>query len=249
MVGGLIAASSSTILTHLNWGASYLVHDFYRRFVAKNESEAHYVRAGRLVTALLFACAAATVYLLDTAKDIFDVILQVGAGTGLLYLVRWFWWRVNAWCEIVAMVSSFAVSVLFLVLRAQGVVVSTHAALLITVAITTVSWVATAYVGPQTDDEVLINFWRKVRPAGPGWTRVRAMAGTAAHEPAPAGDNIPMALLGWVAGCTAIWAALFAEGNYLYGRMPQAIFLFVVFLIASFVLAAVVRRGFAEMEP
>ena len=106
------------------------------------------MRAGRVVTVALFACAAATVYLLDTAKDIFDVILQVGAGTGLLYLVRWFWWRVNAWCEIVAMVSSFAVSVLFLVLAPRASCVSTHAALLITVAITTVCWVATAYLGP-----------------------------------------------------------------------------------------------------
>src|SRR6476646_366631 len=121
MVGGLIAASSSTILTHLNWGASYLVHDFYRRFVARHETEAHYVRAGRVVTVALFACAAATVYLLDTAKDIFDVILQVGAGTGLLYLVRWFWWRVNAWCEVVAMLSSFAVSLAILVLAKNGV--------------------------------------------------------------------------------------------------------------------------------
>ena len=249
MVGGLIAASSSTILTHLNWGASYLVHDFYRRFVARHETEAHYVRAGRVVTVALFACAAATVYLLDTAKDIFDVILQVGAGTGLLYLVRWFWWRVNAWCEIVAMVSSFAVSVLFLGLRAQGVTVSTHAALLITVAITTIGWVATAYFGPPTDPEVLIDFWRKVRPAGPGWTKVREMAGAAGGQAPPSGDNIPMALLGWVAGCTAIWAALFAEGNYLYGRMPQAILLFVVFLVAAFVLVAVLRRGYAEMEP
>src|SRR3954451_12375879 len=195
MLGGLIAASSSTILTHLNWGASYLVHDFYRRFVARNETEAHYVRAGRGVTALLFACAAATVYLLDTAKDIFDVILQVGAGTGLLYLVRWFWWRVNAWCEIVAMVSSFAVSILFLALRAQGTAVSTHAALLVTVAITTICWVATAYLGPQTDSAVLIDFWRKVRPAGPGWAPVRALAGATGREPGPAGDNIPMALL------------------------------------------------------
>ena len=249
MVGGLIAASSSTILTHLNWGASYLVHDFYRRFVARHETEAHYVRAGRVVTVALFACAAATVYLLDTAKDIFDVILQVGAGTGLLYLVRWFWWRVNAWCEIVAMVSSFAVSVLFLGLRAQGVTVSTHAALLITVAITTIGWVATAYFGPPTDPEVLIDFWRKVRPAGPGWTKVREMAGAAGGQAPPSGDNIPMALLGWAAGCTAIWAALFAEGNYLYGRMPQAILLFVVFLIAAVVLVAVLRRGYAEMEP
>ncbi len=110
MVGGLIAANSSTILTHLNWGASYLVHDFYRRFIRKNATEKHYVLVGRLATIGLFLLSSATVYLLDTAKDAFDIILQIGAGTGLLYLVRWFWWRVNAWCEVVAMVSSFLVS-------------------------------------------------------------------------------------------------------------------------------------------
>ena len=120
MVGGLIAANSSTILTHLNWGASYLVHDFYRQFVRSDASERHYVVAARLVTVLLFVCSSATVYLLDTAKDAFDIILQIGAGTGLLYLVRWFWWRVNAWCEIVAMVSSFAVSVILLMLSRGG---------------------------------------------------------------------------------------------------------------------------------
>jgi Na+/proline symporter len=246
MVGGLIAASSSTILTHLNWGASYLVHDFYRRFVKRDADERHYVRAGRIVTAGLFVGAAAAVYLLDTAKDIFDVILQVGAGTGLLYLVRWFWWRVTAWCEIVAMASSFAVSIALLVLKSQGIAFSTHAALVATVAITTVCWVATAYLGPQTDREVLINFYRKVRPAGPGWTPIREAAGPALGA-GPA-DNIPLALLGWVAGCTAIWAALFAEGNYLYGRLPQALFLTVVFLVASGVLVAVVRRTWAEGE-
>ena len=228
MVGGLIAASSSTILTHLNWGASYLVHDFYRRFVKQDAGDF------------------GEVYLLDTAKDIFDVILQVGAGTGLLYLVRWFWWRVNAWCEIVAMASSFAVSIALLALRTQGVVFSTHAALLATVAITTVCWVATAYLGPETDRDVLINFWRNVRPFGPGWEPIRALVGPAALEARPDGDNIPLALLGWLAGCTAIWSALFAEGNYLYGRMPQALFLTVVFLVSSVVLAAVVRRTWAS---
>jgi Na+/proline symporter len=242
MVGGLIAASSSTILTHLNWGASYLVHDFYRRFIKRDADERHYVRAGRIATAGLFAGAAASVYLLDTAKDIFDVILQVGAGTGLLYLVRWFWWRVNAWCEIVAMASSFAVSIALLVLKTQGVAFSTHVALLATVAITTVCWVATAYLGPETDREVLIEFWRKVRPAGPGWTRIRKAAAQSTDEAAAQGDNIPLALLGWVSGSTAIWAALFAEGNYLYGRMPQAIFLTVVFIMSIAVLTAVVRR-------
>ena len=127
MVGGLIAANSSTILTHLNWGASYLVHDFYRRFIRRDATEAHYVMAGRLVTIGLFVCSSRLVYLLDTAKDTFDIILQIGAGTGLLYLVRWFWWRVNAWCEVVAMVSSFVVSVLLLVLARNGVTMSTHA--------------------------------------------------------------------------------------------------------------------------
>ena len=116
MVGGLIAANSSTILTHLNWGASYLVHDFYQRFIKTNASEKHYVLVGRLATVLLFLLSSATVYLLDSAKDAFDIILQIGAGTGLLYLVRWFWWRVNAWCEVVAMVSSFLVSLALLVL-------------------------------------------------------------------------------------------------------------------------------------
>ncbi len=252
MVGGLIAASSSTILTHLNWGASYLVHDFYRRFVNRTADERHYVRAGRIATAGLFVCAAASVYLLDTAKDIFDVILQVGAGTGLLYLVRWFWWRVNAWCEIVAMASSFVVSIGLLVLRTQGVVFSTHVALLSTVAITTVCWVGTAYLGPQTDRAVLINFWRRIRPSGPGWEPIRAAAealetdGSVVSDSPAVGDNMPLALLGWFAGCTAIWAALFAEGNYLYGRMPQAIFLTIVFLVASAVLVAVVRRTWAS---
>ncbi|HMF60956.1 MAG TPA: sodium:solute symporter family protein, partial [Vicinamibacterales bacterium] len=229
MVGGLIAASSSTILTHLNWGASYLVHDFYRRFIRTGADERHYVFAGRVTTMLLFVCAAASVYLLDTAKDVFDVILQVGAGTGLLYLVRWFWWRVTAWSEIVAMASSFAVSVGLLVLKTQGIVFSTHTALLATVTITTVCWVATAYLGPETDREVLIAFYRKIRPGGPGWRPLRDVAGpVAAHE----GDNMPLALLGWLAGSTAIWSALFAEGNFLYGRMPQAIFLTVVFVVS-----------------
>ena len=110
MAGGLIAANSSTILTHLNWGSSYLVHDFYRRFIRKEAGEAHYVMMGRLSTVALFLCAAGLTFVLDTAKDAFDIILQIGAGTGLLYLVRWFWWRVNASCEIVAMIGSFAVS-------------------------------------------------------------------------------------------------------------------------------------------
>src|SRR6187549_377205 len=138
MVGGLIAANSSTILTHLNWGASYLVHDFYRRFFAPDAPEKHYVRVGRICTAALYVVAALLSFALESAQDAFDIILQIGAGTGLLYLVRWFWWRVNAWCEIVAMTSSLAVSVTLLVLAKGGTHFTSHAALLMTVGVTTV---------------------------------------------------------------------------------------------------------------
>jgi Na+/proline symporter len=242
MVGGLIAANSSTILTHLNWGASYLVHDFYQRFIRKNAPEKHYVLVGRLATIGLFLLSSATVYLLDTAKDAFDVILQIGAGTGLLYLVRWFWWRVNAWCEVVAMVSSFLVSLAFLVLAKNGVHFGTHVALVVTVAFTTACWVATAYLAPQTDRLVLIEFFKKVRPFGPGWRRIREEAGLGEDAARTVGDNIPLALLGWVTGCATIWSSLFAVGNYLYGRTGYALACTAVFVVAGLVLIRVVNH-------
>jgi SSS family solute:Na+ symporter len=241
MVGGLIAANSSTILTHLNWGASYLVHDFYRQFIKSDASERHYVTAARLVTLLLFVCSSATDYLLDTAKEAFDVILQIGAGTGLLYLVRWFWWRVNAWSEIVAMVSSFGFSLILLILARNGVVFTTHAALLMTVGVTTVCWLLAAYLAPQTDPDVLVAFYRKVRPFGPGWAPVRARAGALPADE-HAAENIPMALLGWFAGCTAIWSALFAVGNFLYGRTGMAWLLTAVFAVSGLVVIKIVAR-------
>jgi Na+/proline symporter len=241
MLGGLIAANSSTILTHLNWGASYLVHDFYRRFINPSGSEHHYVSAGRFATVLLFLCSSATVFALETAADSFNIILQVGAGTGLLYLVRWFWWRVTAWCEIVAMISSFGVSIALLLLAKNGVAIGAAPALVITVIITTICWVATAYLGPQTDRATLIAFYRKVHPAGPGWAPIRAVAGTSKDEEADA-RNFPMALLGWFAGCSTIWSALFTVGNFLYGRTDYALGLLAVFAVSGGLLIYVVRR-------
>jgi Na+/proline symporter len=241
MLGGLIAANSSTILTHLNWGASYLVHDFYRRFVKSDAPEHHYVTAGRVATVILFVASSAMVFALETAADSFNIILQVGAGTGLLYLVRWFWWRVTAWCEIVAMISSFAVSVILLVLGKNGVVIAAAPALVITVIATTICWVTTAYVGPQTDRATLIDFYRKVHPAGPGWNEIRAVAGVPKDQDTDA-RNFPLALLGWFAGCTTIWAGLFTVGNFLYGRMGYAYGLAVVFAISSFLLIWVINR-------
>ncbi|HOA62763.1 MAG TPA: Na+:solute symporter [Verrucomicrobiota bacterium] len=242
MVGGLIAANSSTILTHLNWGSSYLVHDFYRRFIRRDAGEKHYVAVGRLTTVGLFLASSGMVYLLDTAKDSFDIILQIGAGTGLLYLLRWFWWRITAWCEVVAMVSSFGVSLALLVLKKHaGYEISTHHALMITVAVTTVCWVLTAFLGPQTDRQTLIEFYRKVRPFGPGWRRIREEAGLAEHEAAATRENIPLALMGWTSGCALIWSSLFTVGTLLYGRWMQAGLLLAVCVVSGLVLLCVVN--------
>ena len=253
MVGGLIAANSSTNLTHLNWGASYLVHDFYRRFLRKDASEKHYVMVGRLVTIGLFFAAAGLVYVLDSAKDSFDIILQVGAGTGLLYLVRWFWWRVNAWCEVVAMISSFAVSVVLFILRKNGNVIPVHHALIITIVVTTVCWILTAFVGPQTEASKLAEFYRKIRPFGPGWVYVRRRAGIPESGTAAGHENFPLALLGWTAGVAVIWSALFTIGNFLYGRMSHGLLLLGVFMGTGSVLLWVIsrlwsRRGAAAAE-
>jgi len=163
---------------------------------------------GRLATVLLFVLSSSLVFVLDSAKDAFDVILQIGAGTGLLYLIRWFWWRVNAWCEVAAMVSSFLISLVFLILAKNGIHFSTHAALLTTIAFTTVCWVTTAFVGPVTDRQVLIDFYAKVRPFGRDGGRSRTTRPGRRVGRAPRGRRQhPLALLGWVAGCTMIWSS------------------------------------------
>jgi hypothetical protein len=197
-----------------------------------------------VATVGLFVASSALVFALDTAKDTFNVILQIGAGTGLLYLVRWFWWRVTAWCEIVAMASSFAISMLFLILNKSGRAPATQYQLLITVFCTTVCWLVTAYLGPRTDPLVLAVFYRKIHPFGPGWRRVRIQAGISEAEAAmyARSDNFPMALLGWFAGCTMIWSALFTVGNFLYGRTNYALALLAVFVVSATIVIEVVRR-------
>lgn len=239
MVGGLIAANSSTILTHLNWGASYLVHDFYRRLLRPSETEHHYVFAGRIATIILFVLSSSVVFVLQTAQESFNIMLQVGAGTGLLYLLRWFWWRITAWCEIVAMISSFAISAGFVILHRAGLDWGTHVELLATVIFTTVCWLATAYLGPQTDRETLIHFYKKVHPFGPGWESVRRQAGAIEiHDT----ENVPLAMLGWLAGVAVVWSGLFTVGNILYDRMGYAAALIAVFVLSGSTLLWVIRR-------
>jgi len=213
VVAGTLAAYRSTVETHLNWGTSYLVHDFYRRFLRSGRSERHYVFAGRVVTALLMVVAALVTYLLSTAREAFNLLLSVGAGTGLLYLLRWYWWRITAWCEIAAMISSFLITVAFFVARKMGVELSDTASLLYTVAGTTVVWVGVAVFGPKTDDGVLDRFYALTRPSGPGWTHVRSRTGLEARS-----DSLPRALLNWVLGCATVYALLLGTGSFLYGR-------------------------------
>lgn len=236
MVAGLLAAYVSTLSTHLNWGTSYLVHDLYRRFLKMDAPEAHYVRVGRLVTALLMLLAAGMTFVLDSARESFQLLISIGAGTGLLYLLRWFWWRINAWSEVAAMVSSFLLAVGFLVAQKTGAPIDATTQLLLSVAITTVVWVAVTLLTPPIDRGTLVSFYRLVRPAGGGWKPVQEEAGVG-----PSPDNLASALLGWVLGCTAVYAALFGAGSFLYGATGQGMVFTVAFVGSSWWLARLLR--------
>jgi len=237
MVAGLLAAYVSTISTHLNWGTSYLIHDVYRRFLKPGASEKHYVMIGRLTTGVLMVVAALITYLLETASTAFQLLLSIGAGTGLLYLLRWFWWRINAFSEIAAMVSSFAVALGFFIARKQGAAISDHAALIVTVAATTIVWITTTLLTRPTDRAQLVAFYRKVRPAGRGWEPVAAEAGVG-----PSPDSMSLALLGWVLGCAFVYSALFGTGSFLFGNTAQGVMWLVVFLISGVGLLRTVPR-------
>jgi SSS family solute:Na+ symporter len=237
MIAGLLAAYVSTLSTHLNWGTSYLVHDFYRRFIDPNKDEKHYVAVGRVVTALLMVLAAALTFVLESAQANFALLLSIGAGTGLLYLLRWFWWRINAWSEISAMASSFLVAVGFFVARKMGSTIPEHVSLLITVATTTIVWVAVTLMTKPTSRETLVSFYTLVRPAGPGWKSIRAETGIAASP-----DSLPMSLLGWVLGCTFVYAALFGAGSFLYGKTSQGAVWLVLFVLSGVGLGLILPR-------
>ncbi len=218
MVAGLLSAYVSTISTHLNWGTSYLIHDLYRRFLRPEASEKHYVLMGRITTALLMLIAALVTYVLDTASNAFQLLLSIGAGTGLLYLLRWFWWRINAWSEISAMASSFIVALYFYIRNQQGAGIPAETVLLSTVALTTVVWLLVTFLSQPTTREQLLAFYRRVRPAGPGWESIRREA-----DLPPSPDSLPHAFLGWICGCLFVYSALFGTGSLLYGRTGMAL--------------------------
>jgi Na+/proline symporter len=246
MVAGLLAAYVSTIITHLNWGTSYLVHDFYQRFINPGKTDKHYVGVGRMMTVVLMLVAGAITLFMETAEQNFKLLLQIGAGTGSLYLFRWFWWRINAVSEVTAMVASLVVAVIFQVLAKQysgaaEVPWFIKQQLPLGVGITTLSWVIATFVSKPTDAATLRKFYDKVRPAGPGWAKVRAESGLPASP-----DSLPMALLGTVLGVTMIWTGLFATGSFLYGNHRDGAILGVVFLGSSIALISLVRKLWAK---
>jgi Na+/proline symporter len=207
VVASLAAAYMSTISTHLNWGASYVVDDVYRRFLAPDRTEAEYVRAGRLATVALIVLSSAFALWLTNALQAFQIMLQIGAGTGLVFLLRWFWWRINAWSEISAMVISFVVAVIM-----QYATLDPWLELVIGVAVTTVGWMTLTFLTPPDDEATLRAFYDRIRPIGAGW---RAVVGDAADA---TGDSVSVPLLAWFLGCALVYGALFGTGYLLYGR-------------------------------
>ena len=228
VVASLAAAYMSTISTHLNWGASYVVNDYYRRFIAGDRSEHHYVAVGRATTVALIVIASALSLWLTNALQAFQILLQIGAGTGLVFILRWFWWRINAWSEISAMVISFAVAVYFqFVHEAIGMApMPASSALVIGVGITTAGWLIVTFLTPPEDTGVLQRFYDAIRPFGHGWKRVVEV------QP-DSGSTLSAAVACWALGCAFVYGSLFGTGYLIYGQPWPAAMAFVVVLFSG----------------
>jgi len=227
VIAALIAALMSTISTHLNWGSSYIVNDFYQRFVKPSASESELVSVGRLSTVVLMILAAIFALLLTSALQAFNILLQIGAGTGLLFILRWFWWRINAMSEIVAMIVSFVIAVFMEVVVKDSLL--SHQKLVIGVLITTIAWVTTALLTKPTADNVLIQFYKTIRPHSMGWKPVITKGiehGAITTEHTKTG-KLSTEILMMFFGCIGIYALLFGTGYLIYGQMINAAIAFV----------------------
>ena len=230
LLAAFFAAYMSTISTQLNWGASYLVNDVYRRFQAPGRSERHYANAGRVATVLVMAVSGVVTLYIGTVEGAWKFLLAIGAGTGLVYLLRWYWWRINAWSEVSAMASALVVSLI-----AQGPLGFSADAprdfailLMVTTAITTVVWLAVTYLTPPEAPQVLRAFYARVRPGGPGWRAV---------EPNAARDaRIGIGLLHWAMGCAVVYLGLFGIGGVILGRTGQGAAAVVLAIVLTWLL-------------
>jgi SSS family solute:Na+ symporter len=244
MVVGFAAAYMSTIATQLNWGASYLVNDFYRRFMRKDASEKHYVNVSRVATIVLFLASILVTWQIQTIGRAWTFLLAIGAGTGLVLILRWYWWRINAWSEISAMLASFVVSVIAMQIvppRFAGTANADAWVMLVTVAVSTVVWIGVTFLTRPEPDSVLDAFYRRVRPGGPGWKSISARLGFG-REPIPGGA---LAWTNWIAGIVAVYSTLFGIGKLVFGDLSSGLILLLI-AAGAFVWIARSLRGARE---
>ena len=246
VVTSLAAAYMSTMSSQVNWGSSIVVNDVYRRFIRPDAGEKRLVWVGRVSTVVLMSVSCALALALENAVQMFDILLQVGAGTGLLLLLRWFWWRINAASEIAAMIASFAVALTFFVAERTGMLeLDAWVKLTVGVATTTLAWILTAILTKPTDSGVLRRFYRTIRPGGPGWQRVIADARAEGEELEAEGDarsDLRFALVASALGATAIYFTLFATGLLLYGAIAKGIACAAIAVASTGGLVAVWKR-------
>ncbi|WP_046743313.1 sodium:solute symporter family protein [Kordia zhangzhouensis] len=258
VLASLVAAYMSTISTHLNWGSSYVVNDFYKQTINKNASEKELVNVGRISTIILMTLSAFFALALQNASQLFDIIIMFGAGTGLIFILRWFWWRINAWSEISAMIASGIISILFK-MTAVGEILFTHQneagetvqgwmpsymQFPLVVLITTIIWLTVTYLTQPETKETLFNFYRKIQPGGPGWQKTIAEAKAANTEIVTDTKawNVPSGILAMVVAMIFIYSIMFATGYWIYGETVLAIGLSVTALIAGFILTKLWKK-------
>ena len=254
VLASLGAAYMSTISTHLNWGSSYVVNDFYKQQVKPDASERELVNVGRITTVVLMFCSAVLALYLTNALQLFDIILMFGAGTGLIFILRWFWWRINAWSEISAMFASGVISILFNFTdlgvflfggeNSMGVmldpILPAWSRFPLVVLITTVIWVAVTFATPAERPETLRRFYRKIQPGGPGWRGVVEEARDAG-EPVDEGTKwtVPSGILAMLLGCVLVYSTMFATGNWIYGHYGLAAALTIVVVLSGWYLSRI----------
>ena len=243
VLASLVAAYMSTISTHLNWGASYVVNDFYLQQINPNASEKRLVNVGRIATIILFLASAVLALLLTNALQLFDFILMFGAGTGLIFILRWFWWRINAWSEISAIFISGAISILFniqsisTILFGETALLPNYMKFPMIVIITTMVWLVVTFLTPAENNKVLLNFCKKTNPGGPGW---KTIVGNEQIE--RGGWSVPSGILAMLLALIMIYCLLFATGYFIYGNLQLGGILTIIALIAAYLLSNVWSR-------
>ncbi|MGA0431896.1 MAG: sodium:solute symporter family protein [Flavobacteriaceae bacterium] len=237
LVASLVAAFMSTISTHLNWGSSYVVHDFYHRFIDSEASDKKLVAVGRWTTLLLMVFSGIIALLLSNALQAFSILLQIGAGTGLLFILRWFWYRINVYSEITAMIVSFVIALYLQIIHpALGFApIATIDQLLWGVGLTTLSWVLVTLMTPAEDQATLVSFYQKIQPGGPGWKKVvqQAQQEGITVDTTKKPWDVPTGIICMLLGTAAVYSLLFAAGSLLYGDYGRMGILLLLTLVST----------------